>query len=271
MEWIIRLSILMRWPIIHIIFLSFFMGCSTIPTTFTPSKPISPESFTHESFHQALIAHVKNGVVDYPQLAHDSHFKRYLKRLQHIAPQQLPTPNHRLAFWINVYNAFAMKGILDGYSPATLTGRYRFFIGRTYVVGEESLNLYDLEQHLLIPDFKEPRIHFAIVCASQSCPKLQSAAYTPDSLDQQLTASAQEFINDPTRNRFDRHRHIAYLSKIFDWFSEDFIKHSGSLPGYIAQFVSDPGLANDLRHNAYTIEFLDYDWSLNGVPPLSQK
>ncbi|MEO6203654.1 MAG: DUF547 domain-containing protein [Nitrospirales bacterium] len=270
-EWTIRLSIPMRWPLILIISFAFSIGCSTIPNTFTPFNPISPESFTHESFDQALIAHVKNGVVDYPQLAHDSHFKHYLNLLQQIAPQQLPTPNHRLAFWINVYNAFAIKGILDGYSPATLTGRYTFFIGRTYVVGGKSLNLYDLEQHLLIPDFKEPRIHFAIVCASQSCPRLQSTAYTPDFLDQQLTASAEQFINDPTRNRFDRQRHIAYLSKIFDWFSEDFMNHSGSLPGYIAQFVSDPDLANDLRQNAYTIEFLDYDWSLNGVQPLRQK
>jgi hypothetical protein len=271
MKWIRRLSIPMRWPTIHLISFAFFMGCSTIPTTFAPSNPISPESFTHQTFNQALLAHVKNGVVDYPSFAHDSNFKRYINLLEHLAPQQLPTPNHRLVFWINAYNAFAIKGILDGYSPSSLTGRYTFFVGRTYVVGGESLNLYDLEQRLLIPDFKEPRIHFAIVCASQSCPKLQSAAYTPESLDQQLTTSARQFINDPTRNRFDRDHRIAYLSKIFDWFSEDFMNHSGSLPKYIAQFVSNPDLANDLRHNAYTIKFLDYDWSLNGVPPLSQK
>lgn len=139
------------------------------------------------------------------------------------------------------------------------------------MVGEESLNLYDLEQHLLIPDFKEPRIHFAIVCASQSCPKLQLATYNAESLDQQLNASAQQFINDPTRNRFDRHHQIAYLSKIFEWFSEDFINHSGSGLSYVAQFVWDPDLANPLLHNAYTIEFFDYDWSLNGFPPLLQK
>lgn len=271
MQWITEFSNQSIWPFILIISFAFSLGCSTIPPTFTPSHPISPEAFSHEHFHQALMAHVKNGVVDYPQLAHDSHFSRYLTLLQHIAPQQLPTPNHRLAFWINVYNAFAIKGILEGSSPATLTGRYTFFIGRTYQVGEEFLNLYDLEQHLLIPDFKEPRIHFAIVCASQSCPKLQSAAYTPEALDQQLTASARAFINDRTRNRFDRERRIAYLSKIFDWFSEDFINHSGSVLAYIVPFLSDPDLANDIRRNSYTIEFLDYDWSLNGVPPPSHK
>lgn len=248
--------------------LFLLMGCSTVPKTFSPSHPIPPDTFTHETFHQALTMHVKDGLVDYPKLAEDSNFKAYVNLLYHIAPQQLPTPNHRLAFWINVYNALAIKGIIDGYSPATLTGRYTFFIGREYVVGGESLNLYDLEQHLLIPDFKEPRIHFAIVCASRSCPKLQSAAYTPEGLDQQLSGSARQFINDPTRNRFDRVRKIAYLSKIFDWFSEDFLQHSGSLLAYVAQFVADQDLANDLRQTPYTIEFLEYDWNLNGVPPL---
>lgn len=243
-------------------------GCSTDPKTFSPSHPLSPATFTHETFHQALTMHVKDGLVDYPKLAEDSNFKAYLNLLLHIAPQQLPTPNHRLAFWVNVYNALAIKGIIDGYSPATLTGRYTFFIGREYVVGGESLNLYDLEQHLLIPDFKEPRIHFAIVCASRSCPKLKSEAYTPEALDQQLTESARQFINDPARNRFDRVRKIAYLSKIFDWFSEDFRQHSGSVLAYVAQFVADPDLASDLRQIPYTIEFLEYDWSLNGAPPL---
>ena len=136
------------------------------------------------------------------------------------------------------------------------------------MVGGEWLNLYDLERHLLIPDFKEPRIHFAIVCASKSCPTLQSWAYTPEDLDQQLMASARQFMNDPTRNRFDRTRKIAYLSKIFDWCSEDFIRHSGSLLAYVAQFLEDQDLASDLRQSPYTIEFLEYDWSLNGVPPL---
>lgn len=252
--------------IIGSIFL-LLIGCSTVPQTFSPSNPLPPDTFTHDPLHQALSRHVKDGLVDYPGLALDANFHTYVNLLPHIAPQQLPTPNHRLAFWVNVYNALTIQGILDGYSPATLTGRYTFFIGREYVVGGEALNLYDLERHLLIPDFKEPRIHFAIVCASRSCPKLQSEAYTPEALDQQLTTSARQFINDPARNRFDRVRKIAYLSKIFDWFSEDFRQHSGSLLAYVAQFVADPDLASDLAQTPYTIEFLEYDWSLNGVPP----
>ena len=241
-------------------------GCSTIPETFVPPDPIAPHNFTTQSFDRALRDHVHDGVVDYPALAGDQDFVSFINQIQHVAPQQLPTPDHRLAFWINVYNALAIQGILDGSSPETLIGRYTFFIGDKYLVGGASLNLYDLEQDLLIPRFTEPRIHFAIVCASQSCPKLQSGAYTAEDLDHQLTSSARNFINDPTRNRFDRVHHIAYLSKIFDWFSKDFANHSGSLLEYVARFVSDPDLAAELRQIPYTIEFLPYDWSLNGIP-----
>ncbi len=243
------------------------MACSSVPKTFTPQQPLAPTTFTHQAFHQTLEHHVKDGVVNYQTLASDQNFYAFLHDLKHIAPQQLPTPNHRLAFWINAYNAFAIQGILDGFSPSTFTGRYTYFIAQEYIVGDEVLNLYDLERKILIPAFQEPRIHFAIVCASQSCPKLQSWVYSHENIDQHLTLSAKQFINDPSRNRFDQQRKIAYLSQIFEWFEEDFTNHSGSLLHYIAQFVTDQTLAEDLRNTTYTIKFLEYDWTLNGIPP----
>ena len=158
-----------------------------------------------------------------------------------------------------------MKGIIDGYSPQTVWGRYRYFIGRDYYVGGRPINLYNLERDLLIPDFRDPRIHFAIVCASRSCPKLASRVYSPDRVDEQLDDSARIFINDPTKNRFDSIQKIAYLSKIFDWFEKDFVAHSGSLLKYVAQYVTDPKVARELKANRYRVEFVDYDWTLNGV------
>ena len=243
------------------------IGCSSVPKTFSPQEPIAPSVFTHQNFHQTLERHVNDGVVNYQAVSTDSMFSSYLSALKRIAPQQLPTPNHRLAFWINTYNAFAIQGILDGLSPSTFSGRYTYFISQDYIVGDESINLYDLEREILIAQFKEPRIHFAIVCASQSCPKLQPWAYTPENIDHQLTMSAKQFINDRSRNHFDQQKKIAYLSQIFHWFPEDFINHSGSLLNYVAQYVNDQNLAEDLRQTPYTIKFLEYDWSLNGLPP----
>ncbi len=257
----------------HLI-LSFLLlipiSCSSAPKKFFPQNPLAPDAFTHRTFHEVLKRHVNDGFVDYRTLASDASFAAYLGDLQRIAPQQLPTPNHRLAFWINAYNALAIQGIIGGYSPLTFSGRYTYFIDQNYNIGGKHLNLYNLERKILIPVFQEPRIHFAIVCASQSCPKLQSWAYTPETINHQLTLSAKQFINDPSRNHFDSKNKIAYLSQIFDWFEEDFINHSGSLLKYVSQFIQDEALAQDLRNTPYTIEFLDYDWKLNGLPPLQR-
>ena len=241
-------------------------GCSTVPRSFAPVQPLALQEFSHVAFDEVLRDHVEDGSVNYPAIAKDDRFDKYLWHLDRVDPNALPTYHHRLAFWMNAYNAFAVKGILDGYSPFTKFGQYRYFISRTYHVGGATLNLYDLERKLLIPNFREPRIHFAIVCASKSCPKLQSWTFEAENLDAQLEYSAKEFINDPTRNRFDRNRRIAYLSMIFNWFEKDFVAHSGSLLKYVKRYVADKALAKDLDIVPYKVEFLEYDWSLNGMP-----
>jgi hypothetical protein len=247
--------------------LALVAGCSTVPRSFHPAEPIAPQEFSYQAFDGILHAHVKDGVVDYPGVAADQRFRDHLHQLGRVDPNRLPTRQDRLAFWINAYNAFAIQGILDGYSPLTLAGRYRYFIGRGYRVGGETITLYDLERKLLIPDFREPRIHFAIVCASRSCPRLPSRTYRPDRLEEQLEQSARAFINDPTRNRFDRAQKVAYLSMIFKWFEEEFAEQSGSLLSYVKRYVVEPDLAKELETVPYTVQFLPYDWGLNGPPP----
>jgi hypothetical protein len=120
---------------------------------------------------------------------------------------------------------------------------------------------------VLIGQFHDPLIHFAIVCASKSCPKLQPWAYQPDQLDRQLDQVARAFINDPTRNGFDRTQKVASLSMIFKWFESDFAGAAGSVLAYIARYVEGSELAKELNQPGYRIEYLDYDWSLNGIAP----
>lgn len=241
-------------------------GCSSVPTSFSPTGPLAPAEFSHQVFDTVVRTHVHNGQVNYPVIQMDRRFSQYLDQLDRVDPNSLLRED-RLAFWINAYNAYAIRGILDGGTLDTLMGRYRYFIGRDHRVGGKFVNLYDLERKILIAQFHEPRIHFAIVCASTSCPKLQPWTYEGARLNGQLDHVAREFINDPTKNRFDREKKIAYLSKIFDWFTEDFEAQGGSLARYVAQYVADPDLAQDLAGMRYRIEFLDYDWSLNGTPP----
>jgi len=256
---------MIRYPLIVLLSL-VVTGCTAVPTSFTPSDPIPPARFSHERWQDLLHAHVHDGLVDYPAIGREGQLASYLALLDRVDPNQLPA-NDRLAFWINAYNAFAVKGILDGYSPATLFGRYRYFIARDYQVGGQAINLYDLERAILIARFHEPRIHFSIVCASASCPTLQPWAYEGHQLDRQLDRVTRDFINDPSRNRFDRAKKTASLSMIFKWFEQDFVAHSGSVIEFVRRYIQDPALMQELQTQPYEVEFLDYDWSLNGPPP----
>jgi hypothetical protein len=243
-------------------------GCSITPRTFQPADPIASDRVSHQAWDQIVQAHVREGQVDYPAIQADGTLAGYVRELNRIDPTRLPRRQDQLAFWINAYNAFAVQGILDHYSPMTLWGRYRYFIGRDYQVGGTTISLYDLEREVLIEQFHEPLMHFAIVCASASCPKLQPWAYRPEQLDRQLVQVAKAFINDPTRNRFDRKQKVASLSMIFKWFESDFADAAaGSVLAYIARYVDDPELAEELTQPGYRIEYLDYDWSLNGIQP----
>lgn len=244
-------------------------GCVAYPAAFTPRQPIAPDQYSHRQFEEVLREHVhQDGMVDYPAIAKDVRFTSYVAQLDHVDPNAFPTKEERLAFWINAYNAFAIQGILDGFSPQSLWGRYEYFIKCRYRVGGEETNLYDLERSILIKQFHEPRIHFAIVCASRSCPKLRAEAYSAADLRDQLDAQARDFINDPSKNQFDGIGRTARLSKIFDWYDDEFIAHSGSLGEYVARYVTDPELRRDLAANRYDVEFIRYDWRLNGPAPV---
>ena len=255
-----------RW-IGAVLLLVILAGCTSGPRTLQPVDPIASDRVSRQAWDWIVAAYVHDGQVDYPAIQADGRFDGYLRELNRIDPTRLPTRQDRLAFWINAYNAFAVQGILDGYSPMTLWGRYRYFISRDYRVGGATINLHDLEREVLIEQFHEPLMHFAIVCASTSCPKLQSWAYQPEHLDRQLVQVARAFINDPTRNRFDRTQKIASLSMIFRWFEKDFSAAAGSVLAYIARYIDDPDLAKELTRPGYRIEYLDYDWSLNGIAP----
>jgi hypothetical protein len=215
-------------------------------------------------FDLALHHHVVEGRVDYPAIGRDAGFRAYVSSLARSA--SLDSRNGRLAYYVNAYNALAIEAILEGLSPSTFVGRLRFFWLKKWKLNGGETDLYALEHDVLIP-LGEPRIHFSIVCASRSCPRLRSEAYAVDHLEAQLEENARAFINDPARNRFERERRVAHLSQIFKWYEGDFSKAAGSVQKYLAKYVRDPVVARDLSDERYAIEWIDYDWSLNGVSP----
>ena len=217
----------------------------------------------YDALDDMLVSHVRDGFVDYDGIALDPRLDAFLVQLASTAPDALASPADQKAFYINAYNAIAIRGILDGKSPESFFGRSRFFKRMRFEVLGERLSLEDIEHRRLRP-MGDARIHFAIVCASLSCPRLANRAYLPESLETQLDSAAEQFLNDPTRNLFDARQKIAFVSKIFDWFEEDFVANAGSLQAYLARYVSDQGSARLLRSESFELRYQDYDWSLNG-------
>ena len=124
------------------------------------------------------------------------------------------------------------------------------------------LSLDDIEHQILRRELDEPRIHFAIVCASRSCPVLRDEAYRAQDLDAQLDDAARRFVRDRSRNWFDAATNTFHASSIFKWFRGDFERRAGSLASFLARYADDAAAAA-LRTGGVRIEFLDYDWSLN--------
>lgn len=215
-----------------------------------------------QAWNDLLTQAVTDGDVDYVQWEQNPDFDTLVEQIGTTDANQM-NRQQKLVFYINAYNILAARGILDGSSPASMLGRYIYFKRDKYRVAGQRITLHTLEHELIRP-LKEPRIHFAIVCASQSCPILQSEAYTLERLDQQLEAAARNFINDQQRNQFNGTSRSAELSSIFKWFEADFVEAAGSLQAYLAPMVNNEKVAGLLKQEVFKISYNTYDWSLNG-------
>ncbi len=230
---------------------------------FCTTSGLLAQPLDHAPFDALLRVNVRNGVVNYPGFQNNAAFRNYVDAL--AVPRTFAGNNDELAYYINAYNALAIEGILQGISPASLLGRARYFKFKEWPLNGKNITLYDLE-HKIIRPLGEPRIHFAIICASKSCPFLRPEAFAAAKIDQQLDEQARQFVNDTFRNRFDAKTKTAHLSEIFNWFEEDF-KGAGSTQRYIARYATDPDVARGLAADEYKIQWIDYDWNLNGTPP----
>jgi hypothetical protein len=227
----------------------------------------------HGAWTNLLRRYVSEGLVDYAGLKRGrSELDAYLRSLESVERAELEAwPRaDQLAFWINAYNAYTVKLVLDHYplrsirSIGFLPGSAfkRRFIPLERVAGRK-LSLDDIEHGILRERFEEPRIHFAIVCASRSCPVLRDEAYRGSGLDAQLDEAARTFLRDPARNRYDPASRTLSLSRIFEWFRGDFEGAAGTLPAFVERYA-DERTAEALRRGGVQVEFLEYDWALNG-------
>jgi hypothetical protein len=251
---------------------------------------------SHQAFTRLLEQYVSPaGLVDYAALQADPEMLTgYLQSLSEVDNAALLAQDGavQIAFWINAYNAITLQAIIDHY-PIPAGGAFGGLFGGgqsitnidgvwdelQWSVAGQQLTLDAIEHNILRKEFSEPRIHFAIVCASLSCPDLRREAYSGLRLQRQLQEQTLRFLNNPSKGlNIDRGRERVSVSAIFDWFDEDFdceeepLQIAAKLSGKrrsVACFIASQLLPSDPRREYllqenYNLRFLNYDWSLNG-------
>ena len=226
------------------------------------SDPVKDDYDFHayESLNNFLKSYVSSsGKVNYASIKkHKSELNDIIKEFEKQNPKSSWTNNQKLAFWINVYNIYTIKLVTDGYPTTSITKlnggkpwdkKFIKISGKTY-------SLDNVENAVIRKQFSEPRIHFALNCASESCPILLNVAYTSGNLDSKLTSQTKKFLNDTSKNKFEKKS--AKISKIFDWYKKDFTKGGSSVLKFINSYQS-----NQLDLKKTKVEYLEYSWDLN--------
>ncbi len=216
----------------------------------------------HQLWTSLLQTHVSDdGSVDYPGFRKDyDRLAEYLNHLSDHPPGKNWSEKEQLAYWINAYNAFTVQLILNHYPIESIKDIARGLpmINSSwditfFKINNVNMDLNTIEHDILRKQFDEPRIHFAINCASVSCPMLRAEAYDPDLLEEQLDGQAKIFIRDTLKNIINVEKTV--ISPIFQWFKEDFT-NKGSLKSYLKHHHPEMNIDNP-------ITYMDYDWSLN--------
>ena len=223
--------------------------------------------FSHELFDRVLQKYVDSqGRVNYAELkSNPGTLKAYLDLLATNAPSDKATFQTGLAFWINAYNALTIKGVLDHY-PTTSVRKIKLFNGFfsriKFQVGGRSYTLDNIEHDIIRYEFGDPRIHFALVCASLGCPMLENRAFVAETLEERLDKATANFINNPEKVRLDRANRVLYLSQIFEWYAEDFEDTHDNVINFVAEYLPAAD-ATFLKAQEIQIQYLQYDWRLN--------
>lgn len=247
----------------------------TVGISVPAERRIAVERIDHSAWNDQLRKYVDaNGMVDYKSwkasVADVQVLDAYLTHLSAAAIDRKASRESQLAFWINAYNAVTVKGILREYPTTSIRNHtakvygYNIWKDLQLTVGGQAYSL-DAIEHQVLRKMGEPRIHFAIVCASIGCPRLLNEAYLPERLDEQLTANARAFFADPTKFAVDLRTGVVQVSPILKWFAEDFGIDTAAQLTTISPYL--PANARPLAESdRVRVSYLDYDWGLNDKP-----
>ena len=268
----------------------FLFGCTTIQPVIQDKPTIELNIFSNERFDRVLGQYVnERGLVGYSALQQDlEDLEGYYYLITIYSPDShpelFPSENHKLAYWINAYNAGVIKTVLTYYpinsvldvkKPGIfffLSDKSGFFFFQRLTFGGKSTSLYYLENQVIRKRFNDPRIHFAVNCAALGCPRLPRRSFSGEALDQQLDNETRFFLTEERNFKIDHDEKIIYLSSLFQWYEKDFTtwytaKYPGresSLLSYIELYLV-PEKAEELKAigDSYNLRFIPYNWRLN--------
>ncbi len=213
------------------------------------------QKVNHALFDVVLSEYVsENGSVNYAKLSENKkQLHAYLNELVKNSPKTTWAKEEKLAYWINAYNAFTLKVVIDNYPIKSIKDIDNVWHKKFIPINGNLISLHYIE-HTVLRNLNEPRIHFAINCASASCPKLLTTAYLPEKIYQQLDFATKAFITDTSKNNITATQ--LKLSKIFKWYKNDF-----DVAGGVVTFIQK---YSDIEiSDAVKISYLPYDWQLN--------
>ena len=223
--------------------------------TISESENIIAEIINHSEWDNLLQKYVTiNGNVDYKGFKKEQlKLNSYLTYLSNNTPDSSWSKDEKMAYWINAYNAFTIKLIIDKYPISSIKDIENPWDIQFIGLGDKTYSLNDIE-HKILRKMNDPRIHFGIVCASISCPKLQNEAFEASKLNDQLDNATKEFLADPSKNNLTETS--IKISKLFKWFTKDF-KNEGTLVDFLNNY-SEITISQNAKKT-----FKDYDWNLN--------
>lgn len=261
------------------ILVACLVGCTTTDKTNVEITATFDASYA--TYTTVLSDYVDDDRVDYATLkTNRAPLDTFVAQLASITAEQYDSMDtaSQMSLWINAYNGITLRSIIDAYPVGSIKDIDGVWDKKRWSVADLQVTLDDIEHKMLRPIFNDPRIHFAVNCASVGCPPLFHRPFLPSNVDALLDTVALNFVNDTSRTQVSIDNRLLKITSIFDWFGDDFITIYGSHrefsslePKKIAaiNFVMayyDDKRADDVDPTAgWSVSYLDYDWSLNDI------
>lgn len=269
----------MKNHVLAVIAMAAMVGCgSSEKKPAMASEPFDP---TYASFAAVLQEYVHGELVDYSALASGREgLDRFIAELSGLSSQEFSgmNRNQQMALWINAYNGITLRSIIDHYPVKSIKDIDGVWKKKEWHVAGRTVTLNGIENDILRPQYKDPRVHFALNCASIGCPPLLKQPFLASKLEEQLDWAAASFVKNPARTRFDTDKAEIHTSELFTWFGEDFIAgyqspendqhlspEDNAVLGFLRTFADQESTGKLASVQNWSLVYESWDWSLNDV------